>query len=371
MRSIRVNDTNTIIRFLIIILIESGVRLSTHWRSFPPSLSLSFFPAQSIVVGVEIAVDLVTDRRVQSPVVGHRGTGHARGLLVPLEDPGGSAGPLYQRRILLLGQNVTGRLVARRSGNNSRGRDVIARGLRLTGHRVQMMAGQMHRRHRRGEGHIGMVLRMMIVGLRTVMHVGDLGLIVVAAVRRLGIGVVTLTGVLAVVDRGSRRAPGETVRLAVMDLIHRRRIGRRLQLIRARCQRRRRGRQVAVGPAAAGRRRADSRIRRLRRQKRRRQGRVSRHRRLSALRRRIRRGSSARRRRRARGYPAAGAAVAVILARSRRALRRGGLLLLLLLVLLRLLLHLLSALGPTVLEPDLEQRDERRGRREIAKRFAR
>lgn len=236
-----------------------------RWQS---SLFLSFFPAQSIVIGVEIAVDLVTDRCIQSPMVGHRGTGHARGLLIPLEDPGGPTGPLYQRWILLLGQNITGRFVARRGGS----RNIVAGG--LTGHRVQMMTGR-HRqvRHRRGERHVGMVLRMMIVGLRAVVHVGDLGLIVVAAgVWRLGIGVVALAGVLAVVHRGPRRAPGETVGLAMMDLIHRGRIGRWLQLVGARRQWRRRGRQVAVGPAAAGRCRTNSRIRRLRRQERRRQG---------------------------------------------------------------------------------------------------
>jgi len=226
------------------------------------SLFLSFFPAQSIVIGVEIAVDLVTDRRIQSPVVGHRGAGHARSLLVPLEDPGGSAGPLYQRWILLLRQNVTRRLVARRGCNNSGGRDIVA-GLSLTGHRVQMMTGQV--RHRRSERHIGMVLRMMVVGLRAVVHVRDLGLIVVAAgVRRLSVGVVTLAGVLAMVHGGPRRAPGETICFAVMDLVHRGWVGRRLQLVGARRQRWRRGRQVAVGSAAAGRCRADSRIRRLR-----------------------------------------------------------------------------------------------------------
>lgn len=81
-------------------------------------------------------------------------------------------------------------------------------------------------RHRRGERHIGMILRMMVVGLRAVVHVGDLGLIVVAAgVRCLGVGVVALASVLAVVHRGPRRAPGETVGLAMMNLIHRSRIG--------------------------------------------------------------------------------------------------------------------------------------------------
>jgi hypothetical protein len=70
---------------------------------------------------------------------------------------------------------------------------------------------------------------------------------------------------LAVIDGSGRRgAPGEAVRLAVMDLVHRRRIGRRLQLIRARCQRWRRGREVAVGAAATARCRPNSRIRRLR-----------------------------------------------------------------------------------------------------------
>lgn len=209
----------------------------------------------------------MTDRRIQSPVVGHRGTGHVRSLLVPLEDPGGPAGPLYQRRVLLLRQNVTRRLVARRGCNNSGGRDIVA-GLSLTGHRVQMMTGQV--RHRRSERHIGMILGMMVVGLRAVVHVRDLGLIVVAAgVRRLSVSVVTLAGVLAMVHGGSRRAPGETVCFAVMDLVHRGWVGRR-QLVGARRQRWRRGRQVAVGSAAAGRCRADSRIRRLRRQERRR-----------------------------------------------------------------------------------------------------
>lgn len=169
----------------------------THWQSF--LFLLSFVPAQSVVVGVEIAVDFVTDRRIESPVIGHRGTGHARGLLVPLEDPGGPAGPLYQRWILLLRQDVTGRFVVRRGSNNSRGRNIVTGCLSLTGHR--MMASQMHGVHGGGEGHIGMVLRMMVVGLRTVVHVGDLGLIVIAAVR-LAIGVVALAGVLAVIHSG-------------------------------------------------------------------------------------------------------------------------------------------------------------------------
>lgn len=111
------------------------MRLSTRWRS---SLFFSFFPVQSIVVGVEIAIDLVTDRCIQSPMIGHGGTGHARGLLIPLEDPGGPTGPLYQRWILLLGQNITGRFVARCSGS----RNIVAGGLTLTGHWVQMMTGR-------------------------------------------------------------------------------------------------------------------------------------------------------------------------------------------------------------------------------------
>lgn len=66
-----------------------------------------------------------------------------------------------------------------------------------------------------------MILRMMVVGLRAVVHVRDLGLIVVGAgVRCLSVGVVTLAGVLAMVHGGPRRAPGETVWLAMMDLIH-------------------------------------------------------------------------------------------------------------------------------------------------------
>lgn len=76
-----------------------------------------------------------------------------------------------------------------------------------------------------------MILRMMVVSLRAVMHVGDLSLIIVAAVhaRGLSVSVVTLAGVLAVIHgSGARRAPAEAVSLAVMNLIHRARIGRRL-----------------------------------------------------------------------------------------------------------------------------------------------
>lgn len=72
-----------------------------------------------------------------------------------------------------------------------------------------------------------MILRMMVVGLRAMVHVRDLSLIIVATVHAwgLGIGVVTLAGVLAVVHRsGPRRAPAEAVSLAVMNLIHRARI---------------------------------------------------------------------------------------------------------------------------------------------------
>lgn len=71
----------------IIIPIKSGTYLLLLWRS--P------FPVRSIVVGIQITVDLVTNRRVQSPVIGHRGAGRARGFLTPLKDPGGPAGPLY------------------------------------------------------------------------------------------------------------------------------------------------------------------------------------------------------------------------------------------------------------------------------------
>lgn len=120
-----------------------------------------------------------------------------------------------------------------------------------------------------------MILRVMVVGLRAVVHVGDLSLIVVATVHAWGlsVSVVTLAGVLAVIDGGGpRRAPAEAVSLAGMNLIHRARVGRWLQLVGAWCQRRRRSRQIAVGSAATGWRRADPRIRRLRRQQRSRQG---------------------------------------------------------------------------------------------------
>lgn len=78
-------------------------------------------------------------------MIGHRGAGRARGLLAPLKDPGGPAGPLYQWRILLIGQHVTGGLVAGRgggSGNSSGGRYIVAGSLRLTSHRIQVMTGQ-------------------------------------------------------------------------------------------------------------------------------------------------------------------------------------------------------------------------------------
>lgn len=123
-------------------------------------------------------------------------------------------------------------------------------------------------RHGRGQRHVRMVLRVMVgvVGLRV--HVRDLRLIVLAAVRRL-VGVVgTLAGVLARIHaRGRRcRRPGEAgwMVLAVMNLINRRGVRRRLQLTRAWRQWRRGRRQVAVACAAAGRCRAQPWIRRRR-----------------------------------------------------------------------------------------------------------
>lgn len=257
------------------------------------------------------------------------------GLLSSVKNPGGSAGgPLCHRGVSLIGQGVA-------VGVGGRGDDLVAAG------RVHVVTSQV--RHGRGQRHVRMVLRVVvIVGLRTVVHVRDLGLVVLAAVRRL-VGVVVLSGVLARVHGrggGGGRRPGEAGRmvLAVVDLVDRGRVGGRLQLARARRQRRRRRRQVAVAGAAAGRRRPHPRIRRRGGEQRRAAGR----RRFSALRRRIRRGSSAGRRRRRAGrrYPVGRVAVAAVI-RPRRALgRRWGL----------LLLQLLSALCPPVLEPDLQQR---------------
>lgn len=67
-----------------------------------------------------------------------------------------------------------------------------------------MVAGQVG--HGGGERHVVVVLGMVVISLEAVMHVRDLGLIIIAARVRVLVGIVSLPGVtLARVHRARRR----------------------------------------------------------------------------------------------------------------------------------------------------------------------
>lgn len=146
-------------------------------------------------------------------MVRRRGARYSRGggLLTSMENRGGPAGgPLCHRRVSLIGQDVT-------VGVGRRGDDLVATS------RVHVVTSQV--RHGRGQCHVWMILRVvMIVGLRTVMHVRELSLVIITTVRCL-IGVIILPGILGRIHGcgcGGARCPGEASRMiiAMMDLIH-------------------------------------------------------------------------------------------------------------------------------------------------------